>query len=507
MKAAWLFAGLSLVGGGLVAAAPAGLVVVTESGPVRGVAWGSGGRFKGIPFAATTGGAHRWTPPRPVAPWTAPLDASQFGPICPQPETAKERGVRQSEDCLSVNVSTPSVKGRLPVLVLIHGGAFFMGSGAERFDDAASTYNKRGIVVVSLNYRLGRFGFFSHPGLRAEQPGVATGNYWLMDQIAGLNWVRGNIARFGGDPDKVTIMGCSAGGSSVNALVASPRSRGLFARASAHSGGGLNNATRPQAQAEREGVAFAARAGVSGEGRDAIAALRRLDPAAVMAADPGPPNFGAVVDGDLIVEETAIAFARGHIARVPYIAGSTSNEASVFGLMGFDEKVMKERFGIDMAAVRKVYDPQGKMAPAELLRQVQTDFIFTSAAAATAGLAARWQPGWYYHFAYVPPAERGKVAGAPHCADFGYVLGTAKASEGAENARVAGMMQDYWANFIRSGNPGGGNGGLARWGEYKGPGRGALVIDGKTAVVRDFRDEQIGYWWGLWAGRTGEALP
>ncbi|WP_346765592.1 carboxylesterase family protein [Sphingobium sp. TB-6] len=509
MKAAQFLAGmagLSLVGGGLIAAPAAqGPVVTTAAGPVRGLTQGTGGVFKGIPFAQTTGGDHRWTPPRPVAPWTAPFDASQFGPICPQPETPNERGARQSEDCLSINVATPSLKGRMPVLVLIHGGAFFVGSGAELFDDATKAYNKRGILVVSLNYRLGRLGFFSHPGLRAEQPGMPTGNYWLMDQVAGLNWVRGNIARFGGDPGKVTIMGCSAGGSSINALVASPKARGLFARASAHSGGGINNATRPQAQAEQEGIAFASRAGVTGEGKDAIAALRKLDPAAVMAADPGPPNFGAVVDGAMITEETAVAFAKGHIARVPYIAGSTSNEASIFGLMGFDEKVLKDRFGIDLPAVRKVYDPQGKLPPAELLRQVQTDFIFTSAATATAGLAARWQPSWSYHFAYVPPAERGQVTGAPHCADFGYTLGAAKASQGAENARLAAMMQDYWANFIKSGNPNGP--GLPRWSEYKSPHRGPLLIDGKTAVAPDFRARQIAYWWKLWADRTGEKMP
>jgi para-nitrobenzyl esterase len=472
---------------------------------VRGVAQGAGGIFKGIPFAQTTGGDHRWTPPRPALPWTAAFDASQFGPICPQPARPDHRSERQSEDCLSINVATPSLNGKMPVLLLIHGGAFFVGSGAELFDDAARAYNKRGILVVSLNYRLGRLGFFSHPGLRAEQPGAPTGNYWLMDQVAGLNWVHSNIAHFGGDPDKVTIMGCSAGGSSINALMTSPKPRGLFARASAHSGGGINNATRPQAQAELEGIAFATRARVTGEGGQAITALRRLDPAAIMAADPGPPNFGAVVDGEMIPQETAIAFAKGHIARVPYIAGSTSNEASIFGLMGFDEKALEDRFGIDMAAVRKIYDPATKLSPAELLRQVQTDFIFTAAATATAGLAARWQPSWSYHFAYVPPAERGKVAGAPHCADFGYTLGAAKASHGAENARLAAMMQGYWTNFIKTGNPNGSS--LPQWSQYKGAHRGPLLIDSRTAVTPNFRATQIAYWWKLWAERTGEQLP
>ncbi|WP_336962505.1 carboxylesterase family protein [Sphingobium aquiterrae] len=481
-------------------------VVDTASGPVRGVAQGEGGVFKGIPFAQSTGGDHRWTPPRPIAPWTRPFDASRFGPICPQPEAGASKGAAQSEDCLSINVATPAIgNGKMPVLVLIHGGAFFVGSGAELFDDAAKVYNALGIVVVSLNYRLGRLGFFSHPDLRAEQAGAPTGNYWLMDQVAGLNWVRDNIVRFGGDPAQVTIMGCSAGGSSINALVTAPSARGLFARASAHSGGGINNATRPQAQAEQEGIAFARRAGVTADGKAAIADLRKIDPAAVMAADPGPPNFGAVVDGVTLPEEIAIAFAKGDIAHVPYIAGSTSNEASIFGLMGFDEQVLKDRFGIDMAAVRKIYDPQGKLSSAELLRQVQTDFIFTSAAMATPALAARWQPSWTYHFAYVPPADRGKVAGAPHCADFGYTLGSGKIEKTPENMRVAAMMQHYWADFIKTGNPNGAA--LPGWPQYKGANRGPLLISDKTGVAPGFRKAQIRYWQKLWADRTGQTPP
>lgn len=510
MKARHVLAGafgLSLPG--LLAAAMPGTkppIILTASGPVRGQTQGEGAIFKGIPYAQSTGGAHRWTPPQPLPRWTKAFDASRFGPACPQPARDGKPPVPQGEDCLSINVATPSLKpGKHPVLVLIHGGAFFVGSGAELFDDAARVYNPRGILLVSLNYRLGRLGFFSHPGLGEEQPDIPAGNYWLMDQIAALRWVRANIGRFGGDPAQVTIMGCSAGGSSINALVAAPSARGLFARASAHSGGGLYNATRPEAQAEQEGIAFARRAGVETSGAAAIAALRKLSPAAILAADPGPPNFGAVVDGATIPQETALAFAKGEIARVPYISGSTSNEASVFGLMGFDEKVLKDRFGIDFPAVRRVYDPQGRLAPAELLRQVQTDFIFTAAATAMAALAARWQPAWSYHFAYVPPTERGTVPGAPHCADFGYILGAPKARQNRENSRIARMMQDYWTNFIKTGNPNGS--GLPRWPEYKGQHRAPLLIDRETAAAPDFRAPQLLYWHQSWANRAGQALP
>jgi para-nitrobenzyl esterase len=502
----WLLAvtiGL-LLNTSLPAAAPLP-VVTTSAGPVRGSTQGDGAVFKGIAYAAPPIGALRWKPPRPVNPWKEVKDASQFGPICPQPVDERRKGQPQSEDCLTINVATPKLanSANLPVLVMVHGGAYFVGSSRERFDDAARIYNARGIVVVSMNYRLGRLGFFAHPGLRAEAPGDMTGNYWLMDQIAALRWVKRNIASFGGDPAKVTILGCSAGGSSINALMAAPAARGLFARASAHSGGGINNATRPLERAESEGVAFAARAGVHGEGAEALAQLRALDPATIRAADPGAPNYGAIVDGRLLPEETAISFAQGRIARVPFIVGSTSNEASIFGLMGFDEGVLKRRFGIDMAEVRRIYDPDGRLVPAELLRQVQTDFIFTAGATALGRMAARWQPSYAYHFAYVPAAQRADMPGAPHCADQGYIFDDPKLTADPANARIARTIQDYWANFIKTGNPNGA--GLPQWLQYKGADPSILMVADDIRPVADFRSAQLRYWHALWAKRTGQA--
>lgn len=342
-----------------------------------------GAIFRGIPYAH-----HRrrttLEPPQPMPRWTMP-DATRFGPVCLNPRAKAGGTPARARTAFPINIATPSLPpAKRPALMLIYGGAFSAGSGAELFDEAAMVFNPRGILLVSLNYRLGRLGFFSHPACGRSSPACPPAT-WPMDQVAALRWVKAKVGRFGGDPAKVTIMGCSAGGARINALVATHAARGLLARASAHSSGGTNNAIRPpQAQAEREGLVFAARAGVAATDKSAIAALRRVDPATILAADPGPPNFGAVVDGATITQESAIAFARGEIARVAYIAGSISNEASVFGLMGFDEDVFQHRLAIDFAEVRRVYDPQARHAPAQLPRQVQTDLIFTAAATATA---------------------------------------------------------------------------------------------------------------------------
>ncbi len=480
--------------------------VRTSVGSISGETVGQGAVFKGIPFGASTGGAARWRPPQPVKPWKGVRPATAFGPICPQPiRDGKRADAMQSEDCLTVNVASAKLgkDARQPVLVLAHGGAYFVGSGGDGFDSSARIFTARGIVVVSFNYRLGRLGFFAHPGLRVEQPQSPVGNYWLMDQVAALQWVRRNIAAFGGDPNRVTILGCSAGGSSINALMSSPSARGLFAGASAHSGGGLINATRPLVQAEEEGMAFARRAGVEGGGAAAIGRLRALDVPQLLAADPGPPNFGAIVDGRTLVEETAVAFAKGHAARVPFIAGSTSNEASVFGLMGFDAEVLRQRFGIDLGALRKVYDPEGRLDDTELLRQVQTDFIFTAGATGLATLAGRWQPSWAYHFAYLPEAEKAQ-AGAPHCADMGYTFGTSDKASDPSSLRVAAMNRDYLANFVKTGDPNGA--GLPAWPQFKGDHRSLLLVGDTAEAVPDFRARQLRYWYQLWARRTGQPL-
>jgi para-nitrobenzyl esterase len=325
-----------------------------------------------------------------------------------------------------------------------------------------------------------------------------------MDQIAALKWVKDNIARFGGDPDNVTIVGCSAGGSSVISLVTSPSARGLFHRANVRSGGGLFNGNRPLALAEQQGIQFAKRAGIDSADPDALDELRGLTVATVLASDRGPPDFGAVVDGIHLPHPIAVSFARGEIARVPLMIGSTSNEASVFGLMGFDRQALKKRFGIDLDDVAPVYAVDGPLPDTELLRQVQTDFIFTAASIGTSRMAARaGVPAYAYHFDYRTEDERKTKPGADHCADMPYCFGATPPVLEADR-RIAQMLQDYLVNFIRTGDPNGK--GLPQWPRMPADANEPLVIADDTHAVRGFRQRQLQVWFDKWQAETGERM-
>jgi para-nitrobenzyl esterase len=324
-----------------------------------------------------------------------------------------------------------------------------------------------------------------------------------MDQIAALEWVQQNIHRFGGDPANVTILGCSAGGSSINALMSAPAANGLFHKACARSGGGFFNATRSLAVAEEQGEAFSRLTGQSGS-EASLAALRSLDADSLLALEQGPPNFGAVVDGVVLPEATSSSFRHGRIANVPYMAGSTSDEASVFGLMGFDRQVLASRFGIDVDAQRAAYG--AAIDDAELLRQVQTDFIFTSAAIGMTTLAANaGRPAWAYYFDYVRTAELGSAPGAPHCADMPFALGTLVAAD-EDEARMAARMQAQLLAFIRTGNPQ--VDGDAEWPRFSAGSRAPLVIDRAGMQAREgFRDAQLQPWYRKWETVSGERFP
>ncbi|WP_313804788.1 carboxylesterase/lipase family protein [Sphingobium sp.] len=495
---------LSLTGNAL-----AQTVVQTDLGKVRGVDADGISLFKGIPYAMPPVGDLRWRPTRAAKLWKGVRDARDFGPICPQPTRPGKADDPQSEDCLTVNVATPDAKGaKLPVIVVMHGGAFFVGSNREVLEGGVPSIVRRGVVLVAPNYRLGRLGFFAHPALTAEARGQATGNFWLMDEIAALQWVKRNIAKFGGDPSNVTIMGCSAGGSSINSLVASPEARGLFAKASVHSGGGLFNATRPLKKAEEQGLAFAGRVGVPSANAAGLARLRALPVDSILAGDPGAPDHGAIIDGRLLPAAIPILYNQGKVARVPMIIGSTSNEASIFGLMGFDRAKLEQRFGIDVEALKGAYQADGPIGEAEMLRQVQTDFIFTSAAMATAAMAARGAPIWSYHFDYVDTAQRGSLPGASHCADWPYLFGGARfgavQSPSVEDRTMAAMMQAYLYDFVTKGDPNGR--GLPEW-PRTAPGTiDPLVIGTRTRAIPNFRQQQLQPWFAKWEKENGMAL-
>jgi para-nitrobenzyl esterase len=464
--------------------------VVTQLGELQGKSNDGLTSYLGIPFAEAPVRERRWRPPSNMRPWQGTRDASEFGPDCPQP-TGEEPGQNQSEDCLTLNVVLPSdAAGHLPVLFYIHGGAFFVGSGRSVLDKSLPSLVSQGVVVVSPNYRLGRLGFFAHPALREESIGGVVANYWLMDQIAALKWVRDNISNFGGDPENVTLLGCSAGGSSVNSLLVSRGSEGLFHKAVVRSGGGLFNATRSLALAETQGEEFVKRTGALGSGSTLLTALRDLSAEQVLAADAGPPNFGAIIDGHFLKDRISLSFYRGEISQVPVMMGSTSNEASIFGLMGFDRKVLASRFGIDIDRVSPAYGNGPGLSETELLRQIQTDFIFTSANVGLSKLAvANGLPVYSYYFDFVPESE--DQPGADHCSDMRYLFGENDDWSEQEQA-LARRMQNQLVQFMKKGDPNGS--GLPHWPRME-LGKVQLLHYGTDVEVeRGFRESQLRVW-------------
>ena len=321
---AWIAAAVVLFSAWTQSSAPP--AVSTTAGPVTGTVESDGLRvFRGVPFAAPPVGKLRWQPPQPAAKWTEPRNATSFGPQCMQRRVYADmifRASGNSEDCLYLNVWTPARRSGerpLPVLVYFYGGGFTAGDGSEpRYDGAAMA--RKGIVALTVNYRLGVFGFLAHPELSAESPRHASGNYGLLDQAAALAWVRDNIAAFGGDPRRVTIAGESAGSISVNGLMASPLSRSLIAGAIGESGGMIHPTFEPVplAEGEKVGAGF-----LTANGAATLADARALTAQALLdaTAKPGTPRFPITVDGYYLPKTPAEIFAAGEQAKVPLLAG------------------------------------------------------------------------------------------------------------------------------------------------------------------------------------------
>jgi para-nitrobenzyl esterase len=298
-------------------------VVKTQSGDVRGLPVAGGFAFRGLPYAAAPTGGLRWRPPQSPASWKGVREATQYAPSCPQRPSASAPPGPQSENCLYLNVSTPTLRknAKRPVLVWIHGGGL-AEDGALNYDGTKLAAG--GLVVVTINYRLGALGFLAHPAL-ASRPGGSTGNYGLMDQQAALGWVKDNIERFGGDPDNVTIAGQSAGGTSVLAQLVSQSSRGLFQRAIVQSGAFALN-QMPLTDAEAFGTTFASKIGCPDQ---TAACLRHLSAETLVTAFPNAAIPG-VVDGKILTEPIGAALATGHFAHVPILNGVAHNEEWIF---------------------------------------------------------------------------------------------------------------------------------------------------------------------------------
>jgi len=380
--------------------------------------------FRGIPYARPPVGALRWRPPLPAPIWRGVRDAKRLGHNCIQHQPYSDidpfaAGV--SEDCLYLNVWTKSIDKiatRRPVLVWIHGGGFFAGFGGEERHSGVRLAQK-GPVIVTLNYRLGAFGFLAHPAFAAESPYHAAGNYGLLDQLAALRWVQRNIARFGGDPSRVTIFGESAGGMSVGSLIASPLAKGLFQRAILESGTGINIGVGSRADAQKVAMQFAESLHVRGSGAEAAQRLRALNPDKVLAASlhlgpEGQPAFWPVVDGYVLPRPIDSTLFRGEGNRVPVIAGTNRDEGDEW--MG---------------------------APTRTFARLTS---------------ARGVPTYVYMFSRVGDDSANRARGAYHSAEITFVFGRphplqTSAGSTPYDSTVAEAMSDYWVSFATTGDP------------------------------------------------------
>ncbi|WP_372785046.1 carboxylesterase/lipase family protein [Phenylobacterium sp.] len=425
-------------------------------GQLHGAVVGDVASFKAIPFGAPPVGELRWRPPQPAKAWTGVRDATAYGPMCMQMR-AVTPDVKQSEDCLTLNVWTPAnhaAGAKLPVMVWIHGGSFTGGSGSNAIYDG-TRFAQKGVVLVTVNYRLGRLGFFAHPALTAEQPAGPLANYGMMDNLAALKWVQANIAAFGGDPKNVTAFGESAGGILINDLMASPEAKGLFAKAISESGFGRIPGL-PMAAAEKVGVDYAAGLGVTGSGPEAMKALRALSAEQLSKA---AGQVTPILDGKILPEGPAAAFAAGRELKVPYIAGGNSWEASLFATA-----TPLDRAG---ALRDKLVAAYG--SPADL-KTVQWDLGTEAAVIEPDRLLARLhvrngQKAWVYYDSYIPAAQRATVHGLSHGGELIYVFGTLPdhdivrgdrtiAAATPADRKISGAMTSYWAAFAKTSDPG-----------------------------------------------------
>lgn len=485
-----------MTGAGIVAVAqPPAPVVKIDSGALQGSVAEGVVSFKGIPFAAPPLGELRWRPPQPVTKWTGVRPATEFGADCMQgrfgpPPTATPGGPAPripSEDCLYLNVWRPEDASarNLPVMVWIYGGGFTGGSSSAP-NTSGVGFAKQGVVMVAMNYRVGRFGFFAFPALRNEHPDETKGNYAYMDQIAALQWVKRNIAAFGGNPDNVTIFGFSAGGVSVHSMLASPMARGLFQKAIVESGGSRDSVltARPMradgvdpnylVSAETIGITFAKSMGIEGTDQAALAKLRSLSADDVLRGAPAQPGANApsyettpILDGKLITETAETAYKAGHQPRVPLMLGSNMGDTAGNRVRARSKDDLFARYGQWGAEAKAAYDPDGTTDLATLVQRANDDFGQAEPARFTAdAFAAKGSPVYLYRFSYVQTSMREQLrAGTPHGGEIAYVFGTLSAGRGGaptpEDVAVARMAHAYWVNFARTGDPNGP--GLPTW--------------------------------------------
>ena len=496
-------------------------LVKVANGALEGVSDKSSGvrSFKGIPFGEPPLGDFRWKPPQPVKNWQGVRKADNFGPRCMQRQVFGDMGFRSngmSEDCLYLNVWTPAKtdKEKLPVLVYFFGGGFVAGDGSEgRYDGESMA--KKGIVAITVNYRLGVFGFFAHPELTKESTQRASGNYGLYDQYAALKWVRQNIAAFGGDPKRVTIAGESAGSIAVSAQMASPLSKNMIAGAIGESGSILGALPAvPLAEGEKMGVKFAASLG-KGDA-PSLAELRAMTAEQLLeaTAKPGQPWLTPTIDGYFFPKSPFDIYAAGEQSHVPLLAGVNSEEMGYFAVLGLEKPTLENY----RKALERLYPGKGedvfKLYPAskdaevmDVAQDLASDRFITYSTWKWVDVATKTggKPTYYYLYARPRPAMRAEMGnatpglaggvvrgpqaaantrpqprGAVHSAEIEYVMGNLDLNKvyawTPDDYKVSQIMQDYFVNFIKTGNPNGK--GLPKWPKFAE--RQRIVIDVNT---------------------------
>jgi para-nitrobenzyl esterase len=491
--------------------AETGLQVKIQAGIVEGKTEGDIRAFLGIPYAAPPVGDLRWKPPVPVAHWNGVRKATEFGPRPMQPTVYKDMVFRDpgcSEDCLSLNVWTPArnSEARLPVMVWIFGGGYLAGGTSEQRQDGVHLAD-RGVVVVSMNYRLGLFGFFVHPELIRESPDHAAGNYGLMDQLAAIRWVHDNIAGFGGDPANITIFGESAGSFSVSAQMASPLARGLFQKAIGESGAAFFSRGLPQepleARAQKDAESVARRVGAR-----TLAELRAM-PAQVLldavtkSSALGAPGFGLDVDGNFLPEPAASIFSEGKQNDVPLLVGWNRDEAGVSlptktPAVERMKKIAGDEFGNDAGEFLRLYPSDTEQSAARSGAEFAGDRFIAFSTWAWAEMQAKTgrQPVFQYRFDRAPPTDfLGRKHGAFHSAEIVYVFGAFDAQPQVPwtpaDREVSDLIQSYWTNFARTGDPNGP--GLPNWPAHSSSsGWQVMHLDSPSAARPDeFRDRYL----------------
>lgn len=477
------------------------MIVTTPSGELEGLHDPDSGvlSFRGVPYAEPTSGPDRWRPPRRVVGWTGVRPALEFGDDCPQPAPVaggRSRAPRQSEDCLNLNVWTPAVDAPLrPVMVWFPGGGFVTGSGADALTDGTSLA-AHGVVIVTCNYRLGLFGYLAHPALSSESPEATSGNYGLLDQIAALEWVRDNIAAFGGDPSNVTVFGCSAGAASIALLMTSPRGKGRFHKAILQSPGAFRRLATLDV-AEEAGRTLGnsideLRARPAG---DIVAMASQLQPARRSLT--GPRVLRPICDGVIVPSDDRPVFESGDAARVPVITGNVADEGTWathgWGIDTFDDlaEFVRADFGPAADDVLERYAGGGVRSPAATIAALFGDTQFNLGGRGVARTMSAIEP---HAYRYVFSRRRPDHTVPGHTAEVAYVFGTLD-TDGADGVvdadhRLSAAVQRAWTQFARTGDP---NGAGIDWPAYREATDPHLVLDDPVRASSGWRTRELAY--------------